>query len=59
MQFKNRQEFAEWFAKNRSLEDEVKNNCDTDNEGQLMIYTGWYEWSDGTVRNYGETPEDI
>jgi len=26
----------------------------TDNEGQIMIYTGMYEWTDGTVR---DTPD--
>jgi hypothetical protein len=25
-----------------------------DNDGQVIIYTGYYSWSDGTIRDYPE-----
>ena len=33
----------------------IKNDGDTtDNYGQIIIYTGVFEWSDGTLRNEAE-----
>lgn len=29
-------------------------DCDTDNDGQMIIYTGIYYWRDGTLRDEPE-----
>lgn len=34
----------------KSLQDDTAEEM-TDNEGQVVIYTGLYEWSDGTTRD--------
>jgi hypothetical protein len=31
-------------------------DCERDNQGQLILYTGYYEWSDG---NFRMTPEPV
>lgn len=49
---KNKKAFAEWYVKNFC---EEKAATDTDNQGQIVIYTGWYEWEDGTIRSEQET----
>jgi hypothetical protein len=38
------------------VEDIVPASMDTDNEGQLIIYTDIYRWSDGT---YSDEPEEM
>jgi len=40
----------------RVIESLVQGTADeqTDNEGQIIIYTGMYEWADGSIR---DTPD--
>jgi len=37
-----------------SMRSQGENTVKTDNQGQLIIYTGWYRWADGSIRS---TPE--
>lgn len=38
-------------------------NSETDNHGQIVLYTNWFRWMDGTIRNqkdpeYNDDPTD-
>lgn len=41
-------------ANNRSRKASVS---ETDNQGQLIIYTGWFRWQDGSIRSSPEEEE--
>lgn len=41
-----------------SIKFEVDDSLDTDNDGQVVIYTGIYLWSDKTFRSEPEHKED-
>jgi len=30
----------------------------SDNEGQIVLYTGFYRWQDGTIRDQPEVKDD-
>ncbi len=46
--FKNEKEF--WHAHRVDINVD-KDIVETDNHGQLVIYTNWFLWKDGTVRD--------
>jgi hypothetical protein len=35
------------------------NSAETDNEGQIIIYTGLYRWSDNTIRDEAQPPDTL
>lgn len=53
MIFATEKEFWHAWRTDNSL---LTSSTEKDNEGQLIIYTGYYLWSDGSVH---EEPEDI
>ena len=43
----------------RKVMDSCKvDNCEKDNSGQLVFYTGIYRWNDGTLRSVPEFDEE-
>lgn len=42
------------YTTSQVLDSLVDPSMDIDNEGQLIIYTGFYRWKDGTIRDEPE-----